>query len=152
MASPIEFTWEQKVYIVRAFATLRTVTDILDTMHSVYGVKCRPEDILPLDPEYSTLPPDLFQIHTQTRKDLAANPKAAVPLLDPLNQEVTLANAVKAELRRGAVEKAAKLLEQLAKLQGGFFSGKAAKGGDEDKDNRPTGFSFALDKAHAEPD
>lgn len=152
MAGTPEFTWAQKVYIVRAFATLRTVADILDTMQSAYGLRCKPEDILPLDPEYSTLPPDLFQILMQARKDFEANPRAMVPLLDQLNQEVALANAAKAELRRNAPDKAAKLLEQLAKLQGGFFSGKSSAKPDADADSKATGFSFALDRANAEPD
>lgn len=152
MASPTEFTWEQKVYIVRAFAALRTVADILDTMQFAFGVRCRPDDLLQFDPNYRTLPPDLFTVFNEAKRSFEADPVSLIPLLDPIKQQAVIANSAQSALVRNDIPGASKLLEQLAKLQGGFFAGKAAKGGDDDKDQGPTGFSFALDKAHAEPD
>lgn len=125
MAAAVEFTWQQKVYIVRAFAALRTVPDILADVSFNYGVKCRPDDLLQFDPEYRVLPPDLDQVYRQEKDRFDKDPAQVIPLLSPVKQEAALANSAKAELRRGAVAEAAKLLEQLAKLQSGFYAGKA---------------------------
>lgn len=152
MATPVELTWEQKVYVVRAFATLNSVSGIMNTLLLIYGVRCSPDDIYKLDPNYRTLPPDLHQIFVQTRKQFEENPASSVPLLDPLKQQIALANSAQDELTRGAPDKAARYLEQLAKLQGGFFSGKASKNGENDPPPGPTSFTFNLDKANGKPD
>ena len=134
MATPVELTWEQKVFVVRAFATLNSVAGIMNTLHRVYGVRCNDADVIyQLDPNYRTLPPDLHQVFLQTQKQFEENPSSLVPLLDPIKQQVAIANCAQDELTRGAPDKAAKHLEQLAKLQGGFFSGKAAKATDDPK-------------------
>lgn len=133
MAAP-ELTWEHKVYIVRAFAALRTVSDILDTLQTIYGLRCKPDDILPFDASYRTLPPDLYQIHIQACRDFDDHPEKVVPLLSPIKQQAVIANAAQSCLRRGAIPDAAELIEQLAKLQGGYYSGrKGASKGDDAK-------------------
>lgn len=130
MAAAVEFTWEQKVFIVRAFACQRSAGDILDVLNSVYGVKARPDDVLALDPNYRILSPDLHKIFTDMCAEVKANPAKANPLLDSANQELALANAASACLRRGVNDEGAKFLEQLAKLQNGFYAGRSAvKGG-----------------------
>lgn len=132
----VEFTWEQKVYIVRAFASVRTVHDIMDAVQLNYGLRCKPDDILPFDPEYRILPPDLHQVYATACKDFDENPEKLIPLLSPVKQAAALANAAQAELRRNALPAAATLLEQLAKLQGGFFASKAK--GSDPKDAKAT--------------
>lgn len=151
MASPVEFTWEQKVYIVRAFAIPRTVNSILDTMEMIYKVRCKADDLLQFDPQYRTLPPDLHRVFVEAKKAFEEDPAKVVPLISPLRQQVVLATTIEDELRRNAIPSAAKLLEQLAKLQGGFFSGKTTKG-DDGKNEGPMSFTFNLDKANAKPD
>lgn len=45
-----------------------------------------------------------------------------------------------------------KAMELLAKEDAGFFVPKPVKGADDGKNDGPGGFSFALDRANAEPD
>ena len=147
MAKP--YTTEQRAFIVWSLANcVEPETIVIQFSKRWKDVPCAISDVSACAPHRLT---GDWRKYFDTERAIWQD----APLSDKKNRVALLnGQAIRLASIGGAdnMQHLIKIMELLAKEDAGFFVPKPVKGADDDKKDGPGGFSFALDRANAEPD